>query len=174
MRLIAVLLTILAPVALAEDVLSPPPDIIPREYLQELDEVVVIGTRGELNVYVFIDEAKICFIPRGWESTHCFNALVGKDTLPGEYNLKRYRIMVPAYGGDILAYRENATSIWSIHRVISVPGQNRLKRITSDKIKNRIGVTAGCINVMPDVFDLLVDCCSNSRIKITTMRAPGG
>jgi len=170
-KFLGIFLCLLASATLAKENTLPPDDLIP---LEELEEVVVTGVRGDLEIYVFIDEAKICFIPRGWEATHCFNALVGKNTPRGEFSLKRYRTPIAAYGGDILVFKENEKSVWAIHRVISVPGQNRLKRIQSDKAKHRTVVTHGCINVMPDVYELIVDCCSNSKIKITTMRTPGG
>lgn len=166
MRLFFAILCLLASTTVAEEIAPLPTDLIP---LEELEEVVVTAVRGDIEIYVFTDEAKICFIPRGWNSTYCFNALIGKNTPHGEFQLKHYRTAIPAYGGDILAFDENEKFVWAIHRVINVHGQNRLKRIMSNKAKHRTVVTHGCINVMPDVYDLLADCCSNSRVKITKM-----
>jgi len=111
-------------------------------------------------VVVNVTTALICF------TGQCYPALVGDRTPLGEYTLKQYRTPIPAYGGDVLAFKETNTLVFAVHRVINVKGQNRLVRIKSPNIQDRVHVTNGCINVEPEVYQKLMDCCSQSKIKL--------
>jgi hypothetical protein len=113
-----------------------------------------------MDVLVDIAAAVICF------AGTCHNALVGNDTPRGEFTLAPYTIQDPRYGGDLLVFKQDRTGVFAVHRVLDVPGQQRLARLSSPHAKHRITVTAGCINIAPEVFSELMDCCSTSTIVI--------
>lgn len=113
-----------------------------------------------MDVLVDVANALICF------ASICYPALVGKDTPRGEFTLAPYTISEPGYGGDLLVFDVKGNEIYAIHRVIDVPGQQRLARIQSPYPAHRITITAGCVNVTPEVFDKLRDCCSTSKVTI--------
>jgi hypothetical protein len=50
--------------------------------------------------------------------------------------------------------------------VLDVPEQQRSARIHSPYARHRVTITAGCINIEPQVYDELMSCCSTSRITI--------
>jgi hypothetical protein len=111
-------------------------------------------------VTAYIAAAMICF------SNQCYHALVGRDTPVGDYQLKLMTTEAAGYGGDILAFHETDDYVWAIHRVyLRNPKQHRLQRILSDDPITR-HITMGCINVMPDVYQKLVDCCRDSALRI--------
>ena len=112
-------------------------------------------------VTVFISAAMICF------SGQCYNALVGKDTPVGEYQLKLIKTDQPGYGGDIVAFHETDDYVFAIHRVFLLnPKQHRMERIKSEDPSVR-HITWGCINVMPEVYEKLVDCCMDGGLQIS-------
>jgi len=62
------------------------------------------------------------------------------------------------YGGDVLVFKETENYAFAIHRVwLRNPTQHRAERLASDDPKKRQGVTMGCINVAPEVYDQLKD-----------------
>lgn len=112
-------------------------------------------------VLVDLSAALICFLGS------CYPALIGTSTPVGEYRLEQRSTDVSGYGGDLLVFREAETSVFAIHRVITFnPAQQRLQRLQSNKARDRI-ITDGCINVAPEVYSQLVDCCSNQTLVIT-------
>lgn len=113
-----------------------------------------------MDVLVDVAAAVICF------ASSCHPALVGNDTPRGEYTLAPYTISTPGYGGDLLVFKVEGSSVFAIHRVLDVPGQQRLARIHIPDPKYRITITNGCINVEPEVYDQLMDCCSTSKVTI--------
>ncbi len=112
------------------------------------------------DVFVNIAAALICV------ASMCHPALVGVDTPRGEFQLSHYSTPDPGYGGDILSFKETPDSLFAIHRVIDVPGQQRLARLKSPDAKRRNSITGGCINVDPHVYEELVDCCYESKLII--------
>lgn len=113
-----------------------------------------------MEVIVDVAAAIICF------ASACHPVLVGNETPRGEFKLERYAISDPRYGGDLLVFKQDETGIFAIHRVLDVPGQQRLARIRSPYASHRITVTMGCANVTPEVYKELVDCCSDSKVTI--------
>jgi hypothetical protein len=113
-----------------------------------------------MTVVVDIATALICF------ASTCHNALVGVNTPRGDFTLAPYSIQDPRYGGDLLVFKHDKTGVYAVHRVFDVPGQQRNARIRSPYAQHRITITAGCINVTPEVYDLLKDCCSGSKLTI--------
>lgn len=111
-------------------------------------------------VIVNVATALICF------TGQCYPALVGTNTPLGEYQMKQYRTPIPAYGGTVLAFKETATVVFAVHQTINVAGQNRPARLKSNDVTQRINITNGCVNVEPEVYRKLVDCCSKSTIKL--------
>lgn len=114
-----------------------------------------------MDVIVDVAAALICF------ASTCYPALVGNDTPKGEFQLTEYSTEEPGYGGNILAFKiDSQGQVYAIHRVLDIPNQQRLSRLRSPYAEHRITVTAGCVNVDPEVFDKLVDCCYNSKVII--------
>ena len=74
----------------------------------------------------------------------------------------------PGYGGDVLAFAHDENGVYAIHRVWTlIPAQRRMKRLTVGAVAERRDITSGCINVMPNVYDILVDCCERAELTIT-------
>jgi len=113
-----------------------------------------------MTVVVDIGAAIICF------ANSCYPALVGNDTPRGEFTLAPYTITTPGYGGDLLVFKVEGRDVYAIHRVLDVPGQQRLARLKSPYPSHRITVTMGCINISPEVYEELMNCCSTSTLLI--------
>lgn len=113
-----------------------------------------------MSVLVDVAAAIICF------AGTCHNALVGEDTPRGEFPLTQYTIEDPMYGGDLLVFKVSDKGVFAVHRVLDIAGQQRLARIRSPYANHRITITAGCVNVTPEVYEKLIDCCSTSTIII--------
>lgn len=113
-----------------------------------------------MDVVVDLATAIICF------SSKCYPALVGQDTPRGEFQLTQYTTNISGYGGDVLAFKIENGSVFAIHRVLDIPGQQRLARLRIPYPQYRITITAGCVNVDPEVYDKLVDCCLTSKVII--------
>lgn len=112
------------------------------------------------DVFVDLAAAIICF------AATCHPVLVGPATPHGEFQLIHYRTPIKIYKGDFLAFKETRDSLYTIHRVVNVRGQERFARLKSPDPKRRTGITGGCINVEPAVYDQLVKCCSASKLII--------
>jgi hypothetical protein len=111
-------------------------------------------------VLVDLAAAIICF------TGSCYPALIGWSTPPGEYILQRRATQHPGYGGDILVFKDGDHQVYAIHRLINFePAQERPKRIKSKKPTDRI-ITDGCINVSPEVYQKLTECCQNDILII--------
>lgn len=103
-----------------------------------------------MTAIVLLSAAVVCLQGR------CYPVLVGRDTPTGEFAVQHRMVLSPGYGGDVLQYKETAEAIYAIHRVwLGHPQEHRVKRLASRNPAKRRGVTGGCINVMPDVYDLL-------------------
>ena len=96
----------------------------------------------------------------------CHPALVGVETPRGEFQLVHYSTPDPGYGGNILSFKETRNYLYCIHRVIDVPGQQRLARLRNPDAKRRVKVTGGCVNVDPEVYEKLATCCYASKLII--------
>ena len=107
-------------------------------------------------VVVKLALAIICF------NATCYPALVGTDTPPGQYQLVHMGTKQAGYGGDVLKFKENKEYWWAIHRVWTLkPEEHRLERLQSIDPADRTTITHGCINIMPDVYEKLLQCCSS-------------
>ncbi len=114
-----------------------------------------------MTVVVSLSLATICFLG------HCHPALVGANTPVGAFPLQHRMVVSPGYGGDVLSFSENAESVLAIHRVWTLrPREHRPERLSSGRTSDRKLVTGGCINVSPEVYAELVDCCSRSEVQI--------
>lgn len=111
-------------------------------------------------IVVSLLAATICF------ADECHPALIGKTTPVGQFELNQRLTSQPGYGGDVLQFSEDSTSWNAIHRVYLLnKNERRDKRLLSSNPKDRI-ITKGCINVAPDVYKKLVDCCSSDGLII--------
>jgi len=119
-----------------------------------------------MSILINLALATICFTSNGVES--CYPALLGKSTPTptGEFTVVQRMTSDPGYGGDVIQFHETPTSIYAIHRIwLLSPKQKRLERINSKKVEDRF-ISGGCINVMPDVYQKLLDCCMSERLII--------
>lgn len=105
-------------------------------------------------VELFLATALICF------HGTCHPALVGKATPTGSYQLRLQPRHERMFGGDILVFDEDRTSVWAIHRA-----HNERRRSLLAK-GQRTGITGGCVNVTNEVYELLRTCCSNAKLEI--------
>lgn len=113
-----------------------------------------------MSVVIELGAALICFMGQ------CYPALVGDNTPTGEFRFTYYSTETPGFGGTILVFKEGEHEVWGVHKVINVPGQNRKQRLLTGISDERKSITAGCVNVMPEVYYKLVECCSNSKVII--------
>jgi hypothetical protein len=119
-----------------------------------------------MSILVAVALATICFNYQGVKE--CHPVLLGENnTTPvGEYILSHYSTNAAGYGGDILVFKETKTELWAIHRVWLLNSkQKRLERLQSNNVQDRF-ISAGCINVSPEVYARLIDCCSKDRLTI--------
>lgn len=112
-------------------------------------------------VVVDLTLATICFLGQ------CHPALVGAATPTGVFELSLRATDEPGYGGDVLAFQEDRTRLWAVHRVWTLqPRERRPQRLRSPDPAQRRGVTRGCINVAPAVYEALVDCCAGGVLEV--------
>lgn len=119
-----------------------------------------------MSITVSIALATICFTYQG--APECHPVLLGKNsaTPTGIFDLKRRYTRSPGYGGDVLQFKETDSEVYAIHRVwLLRPEQNRLSRFHSGRTADRF-ISAGCVNVMPDVYTKLLECCVDQRLEI--------
>lgn len=112
-------------------------------------------------VLVDVTLALICF------AGQCHHALIGPNTPTGEYQMVHATTDLPGYGGDVLVFKETDKVVYAIHRVYTArPEQRRVQRLASPLPSDRQRITAGCVNVAPEVYEQLLDCCSNQTLRI--------
>lgn len=113
-------------------------------------------------IVVHLATAMICYL------NQCHPALVGPSTPQGTFPVKWEQVSNPGYGGDILEFaRDDKNAIFAIHRVwLLSPKQRRWYRLTEGTVAERRDITGGCINVTPEVYKELVDCCSRGTVVI--------
>jgi hypothetical protein len=111
-------------------------------------------------VLVKLAAALLCF------NGQCYPALVGKPTPIGEFQMNLRMTTARGYGGDVIQFLETKTGVFAIHRIwLLKPSEKREIRIHSTDPKDRV-ITNGCINLEPEVYDKLKDCCSNDQLSI--------
>ena len=129
--------------------------------MSHLGEISHFRAEGNM-IIVNLAAASICFL------NQCYPALVGPDTPVGKFKLEHVITKAAGYGGDVLIFEEGVSSVYAIHRVwLLEPQQKRFERLTSGRRLERVAITLGCINVMPEVYDKLRDCCSNDVVAIS-------
>lgn len=119
-----------------------------------------------MSVIVTLALAIMCFTVDGIEE--CHPVLLGKNppTPIGQYQLTRRITEDAGYGGDVLQFLETKDVVYAIHRVwLLNPKQKRMERIKSKNINDHF-ISSGCINVESEIYDKLVDCCSNDTLII--------
>lgn len=111
-------------------------------------------------ILVKLAAALLCF------QGHCYPALVGRTTPEGIYTLHKVPISRPGYGGDVLAFAQDKSGLFAIHRVYLLnPKQHRQQRLESTDPREHV-ITNGCINIAPEVYERLKDCCSTDQVQI--------
>jgi len=113
-------------------------------------------------VIVDLALAVICF----GSNMECHPVLFGDDTPKGEFRMNLRMTSKVGYGGDVIQFKETESRIYAIHRIWTRnPEQERTKRITEGDLVRR-KITKGCINVQPEVYEELKNCCSNEPLVI--------
>lgn len=95
----------------------------------------------------------------------CHPALVGRDTPKGEYTTTLRLTDQPGYGGDVIQFHETAEYVFAIHRVwLLNPKQKRDQRLLGS-VSGRT-ITGGCVNVSPEVYKSLKNCCLHQQVLV--------
>ena len=103
-------------------------------------------------VTVFIAKALICF------ANVCHPALVGENTTPGTYDMSVLYTEQPGYGGDVLMYDQDERSWSAIHSTYTLDPRRRREELYYGTNAAQRTVTAGCVNVEPEIYqDLRVN-----------------
>lgn len=111
-------------------------------------------------ITVNLTTAMICF------AQSCYPALVGHATPVGTYDLNLRLTASQGYGGDVIQYHEDSQQVYAIHRLwLLKPEQKRQQKIHSSNPAERY-ITAGCINLEPEVYDKLKNCCLSEKLVI--------
>lgn len=111
-------------------------------------------------ITVSILAATICF------NSACFPVLIGDKTPIGTFSVNQRYTKDPGYGGDVLQFYEDSKKVYAIHRLwLLRPSEHRAARILSENSKQHT-ITHGCINVEPEVYDKLVNCCLTDKLEI--------
>lgn len=106
--------------------------------------------------------ATICFSLQPGGAQECHPVLIGNDTPKGEFTINQRITPEVGYGGDVLQFKELSDSVLAIHRVYLLnPRERRAERLQSSDPKQR-KISKGCINVDPEVYQKLLDCCSRN------------
>jgi len=119
-----------------------------------------------MSILVSIALATICFTYNGKQE--CDPVLLGKNnTTPrGDFVIRRRFVVSPGYGGDVLQFYEDKVQFFAIHRIwLLRPQEHRQERLKSSNVKEHF-ISSGCINVSPDVYEKLVNCCQNQELEI--------
>lgn len=106
--------------------------------------------------------ALICF----GSNMECHPILYGDKTPQGEFGMNVRVTSQVGYGGDVIQFHADEKQIYAIHRLWTrSPQQEREKRIASPDPSRR-KITNGCINVQPEVYEKLKDCCLNQTLQV--------
>lgn len=107
-------------------------------------------------ITVFLGKALICI------ANICHPTLVGDTTPTGQYQIVQRFVEDEKFGEDVLKFHENDDSIFAIHRIT----KQRMKYMNNTPdVRNKI--TSGCINVTPDVYEIIVEHLKiNNELKI--------
>ena len=113
-------------------------------------------------VIINLTLAVICF----GSNMECHPILYGAKTPSGEFEMILRVTPQVGYGGDVIQFHADEKQIYAIHRLWTrSPQQQREERISSADISRR-KISAGCINVMPEVYEQLKACCVNEPLKV--------
>lgn len=106
-------------------------------------------------VEVFLSKALICFLGV------CYPALIGERTPTGTFQIEHVYLRNRRGHYDVLMFAPSRPGrIFAIHRTPST------KRAALLRAQSKVPVTLGCVNVSPEVFEKLRDCCSNAKLVI--------
>lgn len=111
-------------------------------------------------VTVFVAKALICF------AGQCHPALVGNSTTPGTYDMSVLYTQQPGYGGDVLMYDTNDTEWMAVHRTYVRDNRRQRERLYLDTSPDQRRVTAGCVNVEPEIYEDLRDNYRSQKLII--------
>lgn len=105
-----------------------------------------------MSVTVSISLAVLCF------TNQCYPALVGENTPTGTFQMTHALTNDPGYGGDVVVYAKRKGVWLAVHRRWDGNPKQKERRtalLASADASQRKGVTAGCINVDPAVYEAM-------------------
>lgn len=143
------------------------PSIVREDSHLIFSQVEIIADKSKGVLYLKRPEQEIIVIPAlfGKEKSDDLSKWeISKITPSGIYSLeKAYSVKMKS---NILMFKKSDKNILAIHPVyIGKPEQRREERLTNgDPSDNRI--TSGCINVMPEFFDMLFALPNKTRLTI--------
>lgn len=106
-------------------------------------------------VEVFLSEALLCVLGQ------CYPVLVGERTPVGHYTLQHVELQYDGKSERVLMFAPDRPGrVLAIHKL---PNKAREILLTE---QSKAKVTAGCINVSTEVFDYLVECCSDQELIV--------
>lgn len=113
-----------------------------------------------MSVTIFLGKALICF------QMNCYPMLYGDATPVGTFQIQERRVLSPGYGGDVLQFHDAGDMIFSVHRTwLGSPNQKRVERLESETPTDN-KISNGCINIAPEVYEALKDCCTGQSLTI--------
>lgn len=111
-------------------------------------------------VHIYLAAAVICF------QNACYPILMGDDTPIGTFRMTERLTADPGYNGNVIQFYETDKKVYAIHRLwLLNKEQYRNERLNSSKPSDH-KITSGCINVSSEVFERLLDCCTEEDLKI--------
>lgn len=113
-----------------------------------------------MDVVIYLGKALICF------ANLCHPALIGDDTRVGQYTMAVLETSQPGYGGDVLMYDGNEEEWYAVHRTYTRDRRRDRSVLYDGTTPAQRRVTAGCVNVEPEIYDQLRRDYSTSRLVI--------
>lgn len=111
-------------------------------------------------VTVILSSALLCI------GNDCYPALIGEKTPVGEFKLIQRLVSDPLYKGSVLQYSETKSTVLAIHRPWRGKPEQKRDELLKNSNSNQRTITNGCINVTDEIYEKLLDCCSNSKLFI--------
>lgn len=116
-----------------------------------------------MSLTLFVSQALLC------TALQCWPVLVGQKTkqfVGQTFTLQQRLTSDPGYGGDVLQFAEDETTVYAIHRVWSLrPEERRVQRLRHPDPRQR-SITNGCVNVDPAVYDVLIRHHRDATLRI--------
>lgn len=129
----------------------------------------VVADKDAGKLYVLDTKGKVVYETNALFGKDKAEAIGGKNTPSGRFLLSRLNDLTPEqqkqYGKDVLGFAETNGSVYAIHRMINVKGQDRASRLASATASDNF-ISNGCINVPTAFYDTVVDGLDNAMVYV--------